>query len=558
MSLLKNFFVAQALWAILHAVCVLLSYAPFGFWPLGFVSVFAVLMAARRLRAQNLRRLLATWLFFAIATSLITFGWLVATVHTYTGERVVLTAALTLLYALLFQTKFLLFFLFYRYLISGEMRIITALASAAVLAVSDAISPELFPWCWGNTLGAETHLRQLASVGSVYLVSFTAALGAAIAIVAIENPAETPLRLRMKSAMPVLAVFAVLTLTAIAIRHIGAARQGQSLAVLAVQTNIGVAAETRRSDTQFATDAINRLFNQSLEGLLLFGRVNLIVWGEGAMPFHSAQPIGSDRQIYSPTFDAVIEYLHRQSGAAVIYQDLHYEEDRLHSRLTARPAAGDKTEYLKRRLVPWGEYLPLESAIPAMRRLFPEAGKLSTGKADGEITARYADQLIERPSRAQLLADTALLSSPEKIRSLPMRQIAAQTLVVKPVLCYEALFPSESRTESADLIVNLASDAWFGDGIEGQHHAHATTMRAVENGVPMVRAAVSGVSLITDLYGDDIRPRTGQGRPELLYAEVALNRRKTIFARFGMLAFYALMFVALWPFFLQRVVYSRK
>lgn len=74
----------------------------------------------------------------------------------------------------------------------------------------------------------------------------------------------------------------------------------------------------------------------------------------------------------------------------------------------------------------------------------------------------------------------------------------------------------------------------------------------------MVRAAVSGVSLITDPYGDDIRPRTGQGRPELLYAEVALNRRKTIFARFGMLAFYALMFVALWPFFLQRVVYSRK
>ena len=67
---------------------------------------------------------------------------------------------------------------------------------------------------------------------------------------------------------------------------------------------------------------------------------------------------------------------------------------------------------------------------------------------------------------------------------------------------------------------------------------------------------MSGISFAVDYKGDDLAPRTGQGRPELLFAEVALATRKTPFARLGMVVFYALMLAALWPLIFYRLMLS--
>lgn len=498
-------------------------------------------------------RVLATGALFAAAVTFITFGWIVATVHRYTGQNFAVTALLSVAYALLCQLKIVLFFIAARYAF-GKIRFdfIGSLALSAVLAVCDALVPELFPWSWGNAVAAGQYLRQWASVGSVYLLSFFAAWGGC-AVAAVFSAEKSITWKQRLFAVKMHAALLFLVIGAGSIFYYWPIAERGTLGVVAVQTNIGAAPEAKRSDADFAADAINRLFNQSLEGLILHGRTNLILWGEASMPFHSSARGVGNQEIYSPTFDAVPEYLHRISGAAVLYQDLHFRKKNLHARLAARPAPLlEPSEYLKRRLVPWGEYLPLENLAPSMRRAFPEAGRLVPGFESNELSVRFADAPAFRINQEQLKGDLQLMSSPDKIRShYPLPQYNGQ-VTIKPLLCYEALFPSESRIAEARLIVNLASDAWFGDGVEGEQHAGAVALRAVENGVPMLRAAMSGISFMVDARGEDIVQRIAQARPAILHADIPLQLRKTLFARFGMAAFYALMAALFWPYALDR------
>lgn len=510
-------------------------------------------MAAKRLQGESFARLAATGALFAGAVTFITFGWIVATIHRYTGQSAGLTALLSLVYATLCQTKFVLFFLVGRYAFRIiRFTLVDALALSAALAICDALMPELFPWSWGNALAVQDYFRQWSSVGSVYLVSFWAAFGgAALAAVFAADKAHS-WRVRLFQVKQHGLVLLLVLGVGAALYHLPL-KTGATISVLAVQTNIGAAPEAKRSDADFAADAINRLFNQSLEGLILHGRANLILWAEASMPFHSSDGGLENRDIYSPTFDAVPEYLHRISGAAILYQDLYRHKNKLHARIVARPASvSESTEYFKRRLVPWGEYLPFEGLFPRMRLWFPEAGRLSAGSIGNEISVRFASTGIFRPDKERLKADLAIMSAPEKIRATNVLPQSTRQITVKPLLCYEALFPADSRVFDAGLIVNLASDAWFGDGIEGEQHAGAVALRAVENGVPMVRAAMSGVSFMVDARGDDIVARSGQARPAVLHADLSLQSRRTVFARFGMGAFYAFMLASVWPYLLER------
>lgn len=556
---LQKFLPGQVAWAVVHALCLFLALAPFNLWPLAFVATFALFMAARRQQGESFARIAATGALFAGAVTFITFGWIVATIHRYTGQSVAVTALLSLAYALLCQLKLVVFFILYRVVFrTVQFTWINALAVSAVLSLCDALLPELFPWSWGNALAAQSFLRQWASVGSVYLLGFFAAFGGATLAAIFAPAAKLPWPRRISAIKIHLAGLCAAATVGVVLFYQPVSGE-RTLSVVAVQTNIGAAPEAKRSDADFAADAINRLFNQSLEGLILHGGANLILWAEASMPFHASDGGAENRDIYSPTFDAVPDYLHRISGAAILYQDLHRRKNRLFARLAVRPAAATESpEYLKRRLVPWGEYLPFEAVSPRMRTWFPEAGRLNAGADGNEISVRFAAMRAFRADQERLRQDVALMSAPEKIRAAYPLPNGTGQVTIKPLLCYEALFPRDSRVADAALIVNLASDAWFGDGVEGEQHAGAVALRAVENGVPMLRAAMSGVSFMVDARGEDLVQRSGQGRPAILHADIPLASRKTVFRRFGMAAFYALMAALLWPYLLERWFFKRQ
>ncbi len=83
-----------------------------------------------------------------------------------------------------------------------------------------------------------------------------------------------------------------------------------------------------------------------------------------------------------------------------------------------------------------------------------------------------------------------------------------------------------------DWIFNATNDAWFGTSIGPEQHLAAARMRAVEEGLPVVRAANTGISAIIDANGDVVA-RLDTGETGVIDASLPGARAPTPYARFG-------------------------
>ena len=127
--------------------------------------------------------------------------------------------------------------------------------------------------------------------------------------------------------------------------------------------------------------------------------------------------------------------------------------------------------YRKQHLVPFGEFIPLDKAIPILQRLAPTGVSCTPGRGPGVM------HLTKGPGK---------------------------DLGLGPLICFEDTVPALSRQAvraGARLLVLMTNDAWFNGSIEPVQHLNQSVFRAVENGVPLVRAANSGVSCVVDAAG---------------------------------------------------------
>lgn len=129
--------------------------------------------------------------------------------------------------------------------------------------------------------------------------------------------------------------------------------------------------------------------------------------------------------------------------------------------------------YDKHHLVPFGEYLPLRRMLDWV---FPRAHlrKITSGMED-----------FSRGPGPQVLVTPRILNS-------------------CPIVCYESIFSGEICPPTSghrEWIVNVTNDAWFGNSMGPYQHFQIARMRAIEEGLPLVRAANSGISAIIDPYG---------------------------------------------------------
>lgn len=110
-----------------------------------------------------------------------------------------------------------------------------------------------------------------------------------------------------------------------------------------------------------------------------------------------------------------------------------------------------------------------------------------------------------------------------------------------PLICYEAIFPGEIRRggERPDFILNVTNDAWYGRTPGPYQHLRQAQLTAVAFGLPLVRAANTGISIVTDSVG---RPVAGLalGEGGTVDAALPLAGAPTIYAQWGERPFYAL------------------
>jgi len=166
-------------------------------------------------------------------------------------------------------------------------------------------------------------------------------------------------------------------------------------------------------------------------------------------------------------------------------------------------ARGIRGRYDKMHLVPFGEYVPLKRLLFFVEAIAADIGDFAPG------------------SRPTILAlDGASFGT---------------------VICYEVIFPELFRrfvAEGAGFMVNITNDAWFGESGGPLQHLAMVPLRAVENGVAVVRAANTGVSAFVSPSGR-IGPSLGLFRRGVLRADVPLRRAPTFYSRFGDLFAYA-------------------
>jgi apolipoprotein N-acyltransferase len=107
---------------------------------------------------------------------------------------------------------------------------------------------------------------------------------------------------------------------------------------------------------------------------------------------------------------------------------------------------------------------------------------------------------------------------------------------VGPLICYEAIFPGQVIDESnrPDWMVNVTNDAWFGTSSGPRQHLAAARLRAVEEGLPLLRAANTGITAAFDSKGREI---TRIGMELTGYRTLMLPgpSPRTLFGKFGLI-----------------------
>jgi apolipoprotein N-acyltransferase len=106
---------------------------------------------------------------------------------------------------------------------------------------------------------------------------------------------------------------------------------------------------------------------------------------------------------------------------------------------------------------------------------------------------------------------------------------------VGPLICYEVVFPGQvvNAADRPAWLVNVTNDAWFGNSSGPRQHFAAARLRAVEEGLPLVRAANTGISAVFDAFGRQ-QIRLGMNRTGTLVAALPGAAPPTPFARFGL------------------------
>jgi apolipoprotein N-acyltransferase len=152
--------------------------------------------------------------------------------------------------------------------------------------------------------------------------------------------------------------------------------------------------------------------------------------------------------------------------------------------------------YDKHHLVPYGEYIPFRSILP-VRALAGIGVDFSAGP--GPETLR--------------------------VKGLPP---------FSPFICYEAVFPGEvaPRDDRPGFLLNVTNDGWYGRTAGPYQHFAIARVRAIEEGLPIVRAANTGISGVVDAYGR-IQAKLGLAKSGFIDSDLPAPLPPTLFTKMG-------------------------
>ncbi len=327
-----------------------------------------------------------------------------------------------------------------------------------------------FPWLFVGYGAMGTPLENIAPIAGVFGVSLVAVFVGTSLYVAVAHRSWQLL-------IPGLMVF----LVSLSASHLSFTRHERTVSVSLIQGNIDQHVKWQPQNRRLIFD----LYKNASE--TEWGR-DLVVWPEAAITLFREQAV-----------DALVDLDRRaaMSGSALVLgiPDRHESGGFQNTVIVLGEGEG---QYVKRRLVPFGEYVPLEDYLRGLITLFnlPMSHNV-TGPAK-------QPPLIAAGNRLSLS------------------------------ICYEVVYPDlvRSSVESPDLLMTVSNDTWFGSSVGPWQHFQMARMRALENGRAMIRATNNGVTALVD-YRGVVQARLPQFQAGVLRGEVEVRSGSTPFSQFG-------------------------
>jgi apolipoprotein N-acyltransferase len=499
-----------------------LAHPPFNFPP-GLLAFGALMLLADRatgLRSAFWRGWLAGLSYFAIGCYWVgeaflvdakTFGWMAP----------IAVAALAGGLALFWGLGLMLYRWASQWAKAGATRV---LIFAGALATMEWVRGHIFtgfPWNLpGTAWAAGGAVSQFAGVVGAYgLTWITLAIMAGIVLL-LEDWRSKPNRIAAGLAVASLLMITAYGALMLSVTH---AEKIAPFRVRIVQPNLPQLAEYDAA----ASQSIARTYIQMTQAPRARPGPLLVIWPEGALPDTALIEPDDDLDLSRKGFlapghpiRAAIEQA-LQPGDILLIGGVKVTrqapEVRYYNSLIAlqRTPEGLKTlgVYDKHRLVPFGEYLPFAPLMHAIG--FQQLVPISDGFSSGP------------PSQPLVIGD----------------------LTIQPLICYEALFPgftgkgSRAAHRRADAIINVSTDAWFGQTSGPLQHLNQAAYRAIEEGLPEMRATPTGVSAVIDSRGRTIEAKQ-LGVVGLVDANLPQVIRPTIYSKLGEALFVVMLAVS--------------
>ena len=262
-----------------------------------------------------------------------------------------------------------------------------------------------------------------------------------------------------------LALFLLLTCVSL---HVTEAfnRRGQAVPVGRIAIVQPKIAQEIKWDPQRAPAILEVLRGVTLEAAA--SRPDLILWPEAVTPL----AVRGDE-----TVRTWVEGLVREARAPLVLGSIAIEqpgqpgESWRNGAFLVTPTEGVAPNYyVKRRLVPFGEYVPLRPLIGWIGKFVPIGGDFEPGETSSPL----------------------------------LTPVGGSALAAGPLICYEDIFPGLARGSvlgGSDLLVVLTNNGWFGEGGAAEQHAAHAVLRAVETRRPVLRCGNAGWSGWIDEFG---------------------------------------------------------
>lgn len=464
--------------AFISGSLITLSLSPFNIWPLAIFSVALLYLGLQKLE-QRAAMARCWWFGFGLFAS--GASWVYVSIHQFGSAPPILAGILTLLFVAGLALFFIpLGYLWARWLRSNHaiLNIFSFAALWVALEIFRGWFLTGFPWLYigySQTVGL---LRGLAPLGGVWLISFVLALSGTALIYAYQTQT---IKHRIASNTAILIVW----LLCIPFAFINWTEpSSKPISILAIQGNI---------DQNMKWDSHRLSYQLALyrDMTITQPRADLIIWPETAVPIHKDRA-----EVY---LAGIQSWALRQNSGFItgIPMLLPDETGRSYYYNGITAGALAQGDYLKQKLVPFGEYVPLQDSLRGLIDFF------------------------DLP-----MSDFRPGPKEQNLLSLKDQKIA-------PFICYEVVYPDFAAGLSAqsNVLLTISNDAWFGESIGPIQHLQMAQMRALEANRWMIRSTNNGISVLIDPQGR-ITKQAPQFEQTVLVGEVTPMQGLTPYLRF--------------------------